>query len=64
MTHHIRIESDGNELTVILPDGQTILPDVLTIRLEPGRKTRIKVEMKDKEPEYRKCNRFYANGGR
>ena len=64
MMSHLRIESENGDIRMITHDGKTILPDVLTVRLESGRVARVKIEQDGKEPQYLTCNKFFGNGGR
>lgn len=64
MKPHLRIESTQGDVRLMTPDGRTIAPDMVTIKMQNGRVVMIKAESKDKPPEFFSCNRFFGNGGR
>lgn len=63
MKQHLRIEAISGEVRLLTPDGRTLTPDVLTVKIERGRVVRMKLESRDEPPEFLSCKKFFANGG-
>jgi ferric-dicitrate binding protein FerR (iron transport regulator) len=59
---HLRIEVDQGDVRLITPDGRTLTPDMVTIKIQAGQVVRIKVESRDKPPEFFTVGNFYGNG--
>jgi hypothetical protein len=59
---HLRIEVDQGDVRLITPDGRTLTPDMVTIKAQAGQVARIKVESRDKPPEFFTVGKFYGNG--
>jgi len=64
MPKHLRVESTNGEVRLFTPDGRTLAPDMVTIKLQAGRVAMIKAESKDKPPEFFSRNRFFGNAGK
>lgn len=64
MQLHLRVESIQGDVQLQTPDGRTLAPDMVTIKMQAGRVVMIKAESKDHEPQFFSCGRFFGNGGK
>jgi hypothetical protein len=61
-TQHLRIDVNQGDVRLITPDGRTLTPDMVTIKIQARQTARIKAESRDHAPEFFTVGKFYGNG--